>query len=62
MAAKAGWRKVHKRYVPHLEESHKMDRLTFAAKHKKNKFNEWVDIDEKWFRAIMRLIIILVLS
>jgi hypothetical protein len=44
-----GWRAVKVRTKPSLTVAHKQWRLDFAREHRRNTWDAWVDVDEKWF-------------
>ena len=46
---KAEWTEVRKSMKPPLSEDQRRDRLSWALKHRRNTWQAWVDIDEKWF-------------
>ncbi len=53
-AVSAGWRSVYGRIVPLLSDSHKAARLAWAREHRRQSWDAWVDVDEKWFYTIVR--------
>ena len=44
-----GWRSVLKGVRPFLSDDHMAARVEWANEHRRNLFQDWVDIDEKWF-------------
>ena len=40
------------RTQPMLTSTHMQQRLEFCRLHAKNSWNEWIDIDEKWFDLV----------
>ena len=46
-----GWRVVRKSLTPLLTPKHLTVRLKYAKKHRRSKFKNHVDIDEKWFNV-----------
>eukprot|EP00959_Pyramimonas_sp_CCMP1952_P266313 5567785-Pyramimonas_sp.AAC.1 len=46
---RAEWKVVRKRIKPPLSEEQMASRLEFAQTHRRNTWDDWVDIDEKWF-------------
>lgn len=50
-----GYREVLGQTCPLLSDKHKADRLDYSRRHKRNTFNDFVDVDEKWFYAYRRV-------
>ncbi len=48
-AMSSGWRIVFGRTIPTLTDEQKKARLTWAQKYRHQLWDDWVDIDEKWF-------------
>lgn len=53
-AKKEGWRTVYNRILPLLTDEHKKKRLAWAEQHRRQLWHDWVELDEKWFYAIVR--------
>ena len=41
-----------RRYKPKLTETHEWTRYFFGARHHKERYHAWIDIDEKWFYVV----------
>lgn len=52
-AKAAGWRSVYNRILPLLSDTHKERRLEWASKYRRQLWDDWVDLDEKWFYTIV---------
>ena len=50
-----GWRNVLKGVRPFLTEAHMKARMAWVEEHFRNSFEDWVDIDEKWFFSVSRV-------
>jgi len=40
---------ARRRYAPMLTEVHKLTRYTFGTRYQHDQFENWVDLDEKWY-------------
>ena len=49
----SGWRTMYGRILPLLSPSHQERRLEWAHDHRRSTWNDWVDLDEKWFYTIV---------
>jgi hypothetical protein len=50
-----GYRTTLGQTAPLLSQAHKADRLMYARRHKRQRFEDYVDVDEKWAYAYRRV-------
>ena len=41
-----------RRYIPLLRQHHEVARYFFGTQHLQNRWDNWIDVDEKWFYVV----------